>query len=151
MGRSYGMIRSINFDPSSMYLAATCSDNLFFLYDPRFNHTIRSRGTCAAYTDGTSCIEFLSTMSFATESDDGRVYLWDARILTSPVKLLRGHEGCVRNIEYEEKSKRLYTIASDEQVLSWDWSNITEAISENYKLFVVRFSHELHSKAIAKV
>ena len=132
MGRSYGMIRSINFDPSSTYLAAICSDNLFFLYDPRFNRMIRSRGTCAAYTDGTSCITFLSTMSFATGSDDGRVALWDARNLTSPVKSVRGHEGFVRNIEYDEKSKRLYTSASDEQVLSWE----AEAVSENYDVIM---------------
>ena len=132
--RSQGMIYSLNFDPTGAYLVATCSSNSFFLYDPRFSRVVCSK--LSAHDDGVNCVTFLAPGHFATGSDDGKVALWDARKITAPVKLLQGHAYSVKNIEYDERSNRLFTIAFDEQVLSWDLNNITEAVSEQFDVLM---------------
>ena len=132
--RSHGMIYSLNFDPTGAYLVATCSGNSFFLYDPRFNRVVCSNP--GAHEDGVNCATFLAPGRFATGSDDGTVALWDARKVTTAVKLLRGHSYSVKNIEYDEKSNRLFTIGFDEQVLSWDLDRISEAVSEEYDILM---------------
>lgn len=132
--RSHGMIYSLNFDPTGAYLVATCSGNAFFLYDPRFNRVVCSNP--CAHEDGVNCVTFLAPGNFATGSDDGTVALWDARKISDPVKLLQGHAYSVKNIEYDEKSNRLFTIGFDDQVLTWDLNSITEAVSENYDIIM---------------
>ena len=132
--RLHGMIYSLNFDPTGAYLVATCSSNSFFLYDPRFNRMVCSK--LSAHEDGVNCVTFLAPGHFATGSDDGRVALWDVRKVSAPVTLLQGHAYSVKNIEYDEKSNRLFTIAFDEQVLSWDLGSITEAVSEEFDIIM---------------
>ena len=132
--RLHGMIYSLKFDPTGAYLVATCSSNSFFLYDPRFNRMVCSK--LSAHEDGVNCVTFLAPGRFATGSDDGTVALWDARKVTASVKLLRGHAYSVKNIEYDEKSNRLFTIAFDEQVLSWDLGSISEAVSEEFDIIM---------------
>ena len=132
--RSHGMIYSLSFDPTGAYLVATCSGSSIFLYDPRFNRVVCSKPS--AHEDGVNCVTFLAPGRFATGSDDGKVALWDARKVTAPVKLLQGHAYSVKNIEYDEKSNRLFTIGFDEQVLSWDLSTITEAVSEEFDIIM---------------
>lgn len=132
VARSHGMIYSLNFDPTGAYLVATCSSNSFILYDPRFNRMVNSK--LSAHEDGVNCVTFLAPGRFATGSDDGRVALWDARKLTSPVKLLQGHAYSVKNIEYDEKSNRLFTIGFDEQVLSWDLGSINGPVSDEFDI-----------------
>ena len=133
-GTRHGKIYSLNFDPTGAYLVATCSNNSFFLYDPRFNRVVCSK--LSAHEDGVNCATFLAPGRFATGSDDGRVALWDARRVSAPVKLLQGHAYSVKNIEYDEKSNRLLTIAFDEQVLSWDLDSITEAVSDEFDVLM---------------
>ena len=131
-GTRHGKIYSLNFDPTGAYLVATCSNNSFFLYDPRFNRMVCSK--LSAHEDGVNCATFLAPGRFATGSDDGKVALWDTRKVSAPVKLLQGHAYSVKNIEYDEKSNRLFTAAFDEQVLSWDLSSITEPESEGFDI-----------------
>ena len=132
--RSHGMIYSLNFDPTGGYLVATCSGNSFFLYDPRFNRVVCSNPS--AHEDGVNCVTFLAPGHFATGSDDGTVALWDARKVTAPTKLLQGHAYSVKNIEYDERSNRLFTIGFDEQVLSWDLDHTSGAICEEYDILM---------------
>ena len=129
-GRSHGMICSLDFDPTGAYLVATRSDKSFFLYDPRFNRLVRSKAH--AHEDSVNCVKFLAAGIFATGSDDGGIALWDARNVIAPVKLFRGRaQSAVRNIEYDERSNRLFTIGGCDEVLSWDFGSITEAVSDN--------------------
>jgi len=119
-----GMIYNLNFNPTGTLLVATRSNNSFVLYDPRFNHPVASK--YCAHEDGVNCVTFLSPGQFATGSDDGNVALWDARNLSTPAQLLQGHAYSVKNIEYDGKSNRLFTIGFDDQVLCWDLGNVTE-------------------------
>ena len=137
-GCSHGMIYSLNFDPTGTYLVATCSDNSFLLYDPRFSRVVRSNQSAheGSGNPGVNCVTFLAPRNFATGSDDGRVALWDARNLTAPLKMLRGHADSVKNIEYDEKSNRLFTIAADGVVLCWDLGSISETVTEKYDILL---------------
>jgi len=84
-------------------------------------------------------VTFLAPGRFATGSDDGKVALWDTRKVDVPVKLLQGHAYSVKNIEYDEKSNRLFTIGFDGQVLSWDLghnNNISEAVSGEFDVLM---------------
>lgn len=132
--RSHGMIYSLKFDPAGAYLVATCSGNSFFLYDPRFNRVVSSNP--CAHEDGVNCVTFLAPGRFATGSDDGRVALWDARKVTAPVKLLQGHAYSVKNIEYDERSNRLFTVGFDEQVLSWYLDGTSEEVSDEFDIII---------------
>jgi len=122
--RPRGMIYNLNFNPSGTLLVATRSNNSFVLYDPRFNCPIASK--YCAHDDDVNCVTFLSPGQFATGSDDGNVALWDARNLSIPTNLLQGHAYSVKNIEYDRKSNRLFTIGFDDQVLSWDLDSVVE-------------------------
>ena len=122
--RSHGMIYTVNFDPTGAYLVATCSGNSFFLYDPRFNRVV-----CAnpcAHRDEVNCATFLAPGHFATGSADGEVALWDARKVNSQITLLKGHTDAIEDVEYDQRSNRLFTAGFDSQVLSWDLDGIRE-------------------------
>ena len=141
--RSHGMIYTVNFDPTGTYLVATCSGNSFFLYDPRFNRVVCSNP--CAHEDGVNCATFLAPGRFATGSADGNVALWDARKVTSPVTLLKGHTNGVEDVEYDERSNLLFTIGFDSQVLCWDLGGIREPVSKEFDL-IMRLPHTYRLK-----
>ena len=111
-GRSHGMIYSLTFDPTGAYLVATCSDNSFFLYDPRFNRAVSSNPSVQSHDDnesiGVNCATFLASQNFATGSDNGKVALWDARNITAPLKMLRGHEHSVKTLNTTKEQSIVY-------------------------------------------
>ncbi|XP_065913452.1 DDB1- and CUL4-associated factor 10-like [Dysidea avara] len=132
--RPHGMIYNLNFNQLGTLLAATRSNNSFVLYDPRFNRPVESK--YCAHDDGVNCVTFLSPGRFATGSDDGLVALWDTRNISTPVCLLQGHAYSVKNIEYDGKSNRLFTIGFDDQVLSWDLDSVTAPLSEEFNVIM---------------
>ena len=73
---------------------------------------------------------------FVTGSADGDVALWDARKVNSQITLLKGHTDAIEDVEYDQRSNRLFTAGFDSQVLSWDLDGIREPVSKQFDVIM---------------
>eukprot|EP00049_Salpingoeca_infusionum_P011918 m.210720 g.210720 ORF g.210720 m.210720 type:complete len:723 (-) comp15052_c0_seq21:2450-4618(-) len=66
--------------------------------------------------------------AMSTASDDASIAIWDLRKLSSPTKILRGHEGWVKNAVFGP-DEVLVSAAFDDSIRLWNWKDATTAPS----------------------
>ena len=62
--------------------------------------------------------------------------LWDARKVTSQITLLKGHTDAIEDVEYDQRSNRLFAAGFDSQVVSWDSDGIREPVSKQFDVIM---------------
>lgn len=124
-GVSTGGIFNLTFNTSGSLLAAACEAKTALLIDPSTRKTVIDLGPEAHAESGkkicllvaghfqvivqmcfdiaVNCIRFLDDRVFATCSDDTTVALWDARYTKTRLRNFKGHDNCVKNIEYSQR------------------------------------------------
>ncbi|CAG5133979.1 unnamed protein product, partial [Candidula unifasciata] len=98
-GLDWGAVFGFGFSPDGSMLAAACENRCMLLYDPKNARLIQRR--FKTHTDCVNGVRFLDNRMFATCSDDNTVRLWDARFLSSEIRIMRGHTSWVKNIKTE--------------------------------------------------
>ena len=118
----YGSVFNMEFSPYNPYtLLVANSHKSCSLYDSRLEKRVHS--TPNIHDDPVNIITFIDSFTFATGSDDETIRLWDIRKFRSSVDclgVLRGHEGWVKNIEYDRDTNKLYSIAFNDGVRYWN-------------------------------
>ena len=122
----YGSVFNIEFSPSDSIALSVCSNRAIVGYDPRRVSTKPVKLVPLAHDDCVNCITFIDEVTFVTCSDDKTIRLWDLRQLKSPMYILNGHTDWVKNIEYDSRSKKLFSIAFHEGVREWNLNNLDQ-------------------------
>ncbi|BFY97585.1 hypothetical protein BsWGS_00625 [Bradybaena similaris] len=123
-GLDWGAVFGFGFSPDGSLLAAACENRCMLLYDPKNARLIQRR--FKTHTDCVNCVRFLDNRTFATCSDDSTVRLWDARFLSSEIRVLKGHTSWVKNIEYSSCEGKLITSGFDGNIFAWDINNYSD-------------------------
>lgn len=117
-----GSVFNLDFSPEGDFVVTVRSGHGFVVYDPRQRRKLHCQ--YCAHDDCVNCVTFLNSYLFATCSDDRTIRLWDFRNLHSSLGILRGHQHWVKNIEYDDTSGFLFSIAFQDGVRFWDINNI---------------------------
>lgn len=117
-----GSVFNLAFSPEEDYLVAVLAERAFVIYDPRIHKTVHYQHE--AHHDCVNCVTFISERQFATCSDDCTISLWDSRNFKSPLGILWGHQGWVKNIEYDRTSGLLFSVAFQDGVRFWSLDNL---------------------------
>lgn len=118
-----GSIFNIQFSPSDSIVLTACSNKAIIGYDPRISTSKLIRSVPNAHCDCTNCITFIDEATFASCSDDKTIRLWDLRNLSACISTLTGHTNWIKNIEYDRKSNKLFSVAFHDGVREWDLGN----------------------------
>ncbi|XP_011406219.1 PREDICTED: DDB1- and CUL4-associated factor 10-like [Amphimedon queenslandica] len=122
----YGSVFNMEFSPYNPYtLLVAHSRKSCSLYDSRLEKSVHSAPYI--HNDPVNIITFLDSFMFTTGSDDETIRLWDIRKFRSSVDcigVLRGHQGWVKNIEYDRDTNKLYSIAFDDGVRYWNINEV---------------------------
>lgn len=116
----YGSVFNIEFSPSDKLALTVCSSKSIAGYDPRVRVAKTACAVTGAHSDCVNCVTFLDDFMFATCSDDKTICLWDLRNLRSSLYTLHGHGNWIKNIEYDRKTKKLFSVAFFEGVREWE-------------------------------
>ena len=119
-------IFNMEFCPIDDTVYTVDSDKMIQIFDPRIHSPSRkpSHVVRRAHDDCINCITFLEGHLFATCSDDTTIKIWDSRNLFQHVAHMRGHTSWVKNIEYDNKSNLLFSIAFYDGVRKWDMNQL---------------------------
>lgn len=115
----HGSIFNIQFSPTDAIVLAACSNQAITGYDPRIPPSKPVRSVMNAHSDCTNCITFISDTTFASCSDDKTIRLWDLRNLSGSMYTLMGHTNWIKNIEYDPRSNKLFSVAFQDGVREW--------------------------------
>ena len=125
----HGAIFNVKFSPDGRVLVAACENSCLQIYDPiKYN---RRCEVIQAHSGCVNCIQFLDHKTFVTGSDDNTIRIWDLRKLTAPLHILKGHQGWVKNIEYDRNTGLLISSSFDETVRTWDIDNPKDGIIQS--------------------
>lgn len=142
----HGSIFNLEFSPTDSIVVAACSNNALVGYDPRIVTSKPIRSVLNAHCDCTNCITFTDEVTFATCSDDKTIRLWDLRNLSSPVCTLVGHTNWIKNIEYDRKSRKLFSVAFQDGVRQWHLEDIKDSTYEKTSNLVFRLDDPLRMR-----
>lgn len=126
----HGSIFNIEFSPSDSIVLTACSNNSVIAYDPRLCPSRPVRSVRNAHSDCTNCITFMDDSTFLSCSDDRTIHLWDLRNLSSCVCTLFGHTNWVKNIEYDRKSSKIFSVAFHDGVREWSLKDLNDGTCE---------------------
>ena len=115
----HGSIFNLEFSPSDSIVLGACSNNSLVGYDPRIAATKPIRSVSNAHSNCTNCITFIDETIFVTCSDDKTIRLWDLRNLSSHTCTLIGHTNWVKNIEYDRRTRKIFSVAFNDGVREW--------------------------------
>lgn len=121
---NHGSIFNMEFSPSDSVVLTACSNNSVVVYDPRLSPFKHIRSVQNAHCDSTNCITFVNDSTFVSCSDDKTIRLWDLRNLSSNVCALLGHTNWVKNIEYDSKSNKIFSVAFQDGVREWSLKDL---------------------------
>ena len=124
----YGSVFNLEFSPLEDIAVTVCASRAILAYDPRTSTKIHT--VPHAHDDCVNCVTFLDNFTFATCSDDHTIRLWDLRNLRRCTAVLRGHRNWVKNIEYDQRSGILFSIAFFDGVRSWDLNKLDSYTNE---------------------
>ena len=120
----YGSVFNLEFSPLEDIAVAVCEQRAIQIFEPRTSS--RLHVVPHAHEDGVNCVSFLDSFTFATCSDDRTIRLWDWRRLTTPMHVLCGHQNWVKNIEYDQTSGLLFSIAFYDGVRCWNLNSLDQ-------------------------
>ena len=126
----HGSIFNIEFSPSDSIVLTACSNNSVVAYDPRLSPSKPVRSVRNAHSDCTNCITFVNDFTFLSCSDDRTIHLWDLRNLSACVCTLFGHTNWVKNIEYDRKSNKIFSVAFHDGVREWPLEDLNDSTCE---------------------
>ncbi len=126
----YGSVYNIEFSPVNDLALAVYSQRAVLCYDPRLESFKPIHTLCNAHDDAVNCLTFIDPLSFATCSDDKTIRIWDLRQLKGSVAVLQGHKNWVKNIEYDKKSGRLFSVALYDGVREWNMNKMCDYTNE---------------------
>jgi len=127
----HGSVFNIKFCPRDKLALGVCSGHSVIGYDPRICVNKPVTEISSAHTDCVNCISFISDWMFATCSDDMTIRLWDLRNLGTGMKVLTGHRNWVKNIEFDHRSNRLFSVAFYDGIREWDFNNLEQYNTEH--------------------
>lgn len=136
----HGSIFNIQFSPTDSIVLTACSNKAIIGYDPRISPSKPIRSVSSAHSDCTNCITFINETSFASCSDDKTIRLWDLRNLSSSTCTLMGHTNWVKNIEYDRRSNKLFSVAFQDGVREWALGDFKGGNYEESGNFVFRLN-----------
>lgn len=136
----HGSVYNIQFSPTDSIMLTACSNKAIVGYDPRIPPHKPVRSVHNAHLDGTNCITFISDTSFASCSDDKTIRLWDLRSLASSTCVLTGHTNWVKNIEYDPKTDKLFSVAFQDGVREWSLGQLKSEGHEDSDNYVFKLS-----------
>lgn len=136
----HGSIFNIQFSPNDSIVLTACSNKAIMGYDPRVPPSKPVRSILNAHCDCTNCITFIKETTFASCSDDKTIRLWDLRNLSSSTCTLMGHTNWVKNIEYDRRSNKLFSVAFQDGVREWALGDFKSGNYEESGNFVFKLS-----------
>ncbi len=139
----YGSVFNLDFSPVEDLVVAVCANRAILAYDPRTH--ARVSVVPHAHEDGVNCVTFLDSFTLATCSDDHTIRLWDLRNLHGSTAVLSGHSNWVKNIEYDRRSRMLFSVAFHEGVRAWDLNKLDSYTEETDNL-VLKFKDPVRMK-----
>ncbi len=134
----YGSVFNIEFSPSDSVALTACSNNAILGYDPRINSLKSIYLIPHAHEDCTNCITFIDATIFVSCSDDKTIRLWDLRNLKSPIYILKGHTNWVKNIEFNQKSQKIFSTAFNDGIREWDMNKLNSYSCEESDNLVLK-------------
>lgn len=120
----YGSVFNLEFSPEDNTLLAAHSNKAISVHDPQTGHQVHVLPT--AHDDSVNVLTFLNSHLFVSGSDDKTIKVWDMRTLGSPVAVLMGHTGWVKNVEYDSKNNLLFSVAFNDGIIKWDLENLSD-------------------------
>lgn len=135
---NHGSIFNIEFSPSDSVVLTACSNNSVVVYDPRLSPFKHIHSVQNAHCDCTNCITFVNDSTFTSCSDDKTIRLWDLRNLSSSVCTLLGHTNWVKNVEYDKKSNKIFSVAFQDGVREWTLTDLKGSTCEKVDNLVFR-------------
>lgn len=142
----HGSIFNIEFSPSDSIVLTACSNNSVVAYDPRLSTSKHIRSVQNAHSDCTNCITFVNDSTFLSCSDDKTIRLWDLRNLSSSLCILIGHTNWVKNIEYDKKSNKVFSVAFRDGVREWSLEDLNGGVYETSENCVFRLDDPIRMR-----
>jgi len=112
----------------SDYFGSVGDDRKFMLWDMRKPNNLPAY-QITAHEDTVNCLSFspFSEFIFATGSNDKMVFIWDLRLLKTPIYILREHASKVGGVTWSPHSETvLCSFGDDRRINFWDLSKIGE-------------------------
>ena len=122
----HGSVFNIKFSPTDKLALGVCSGHSVVGYDPRTCVGKPVSEISPAHGNCVNCITFINDCLFATCSDDMTIRLWDLRNLGTCSRVLTGHRNWVKNIEFDHRSNRLFSVAFYDGVREWDFNDLEQ-------------------------
>jgi len=114
------------------YFGSVGDDGKFILWDIRKPPNIPAN-QITAHEEHVNCLSFspYSEFIFATGSNDKMVFIWDLRLLKTPIYILREHANKVSGVSWSPHNETLLcSYGDDRRINFWDLSRIGETQTE---------------------